>query len=76
MAIEMLERILQGAGMPLRKSELLSKIDGLDFKILGAMLDELETQGKVVIGGKGALWTYNESKKFNEFLNNAVVHDG
>ena len=70
-----LEEMLKEAEKPLLKSEILRAIDTLDFKALNAILDKLEENGKVVVGGKGVLWTYNESKKFNDLLNSSVVHN-
>ena len=76
MPMEMLEELLKKAEKPMLKSELLGRLPELDFRTLGAMLDQLESEGKVVVGGKGALWTHNESKKFINILENAVIHNG
>jgi hypothetical protein len=76
MTLEQLEIILKTSEKPLLKSELLSLMPDLDFKTIGFMLDQLEAQGKVVVGGKGALWTHNDSKKFTDILESSVIHNG
>ena len=76
MTSELLENILKNAERPLLKSELLVVMENVDFPVLNTMLDELEAQGKIVVGGKGVLWTLNGSRKFNELIESSVIHDG
>ena len=76
MTLEKLEIMLKVSEKPLLKSEIISKINGLDFRTLNALLNKLELQGRVVVGGKGVLWTHNDSEKFSDILENSVIHNG
>ncbi len=71
----MLERILKEAEKPMLKSEILKLLPNLDFRTLNSMLDQLEAEGRIVVGGKGVLWTHNDSRQFNDLLEGAVIHD-
>ena len=71
----MLEKILKEAEKPMLKSEILKLLPNLDFRTLNSMLDQLEAEGKIVVGGKGVLWTHNDSRRFNDLLEGAGIHD-
>ncbi len=73
--VQVVEKILKKAEKPMLKSEILHQIENLDFKGINTILDKLEGKGRIVVGGKGVLWTENSSRKFNELITNGAVHD-
>ncbi len=65
----MVEEVLKEAGEVMTIAELKRRLPRkVMHQTLTKILDYLQYSGKIVIGTKGVLWVYTESKELKEFI--------
>lgn len=71
--IFMVEEVLKNADKVMSKEQIKRKLEGkLMHQTLNVILDYLEESGKIIIGKKGILWTFNPSKKLERAIARGV----
>ncbi len=67
------ENTIKESERAISKAELKRRlVSGIMHQTLNTILDYLADSGKIVISPKGIVWTYIESPKLREILNNAT----
>jgi len=66
----MVENLLIKAGEPIKIAELKRRLPKkVMHQTLLKILDYLQYSGKIIMGTKGILWIYTDSKKLKELIN-------
>lgn len=71
----MVEDILASSETALSREEIKRRLGGrIMHQTLNVILAYLEHSGKILIGEKGVLWTYNPSRKLQRAILRGVEH--
>lgn len=69
------EEVLITAQKAMSREAIKRALEGkIMHQTLNIILDYLETSGKIHIGEKGVVWTFNPSKKLGEAIKKGVKH--
>ncbi|MFH1545023.1 MAG: hypothetical protein ABIE23_02975 [archaeon] len=67
------EDVLKNSKGLLNREEIKERLPTkIHHQTLNLILEYLEESGKIFIGKKGILWTYNESPKFKKLLEKSI----